>query len=161
MALQVPIDNLKKLVEATDNLTKQQVLVGVPANKAGRNQTQGQRINNATLAYIHEHGAPAANIPARPFMRPGVRSVQADLIKIMRQAANAAYEGRPDHVNKYLNAAGIKAQLAIQMKLRSGPFVPLSPRTIAARRARGVQRTKPLIDTGQLLQSISYVVRKR
>lgn len=161
MALRVTVDRLKNLVDATDALTKQRVMVGVPANKAGRRQTRGQRINNATLAYIHEHGAPAANIPKRAFLRPGVESVQRDLVQIMRKAGDAALNGRPDHVNRWLNAAGLKAQAAVQAKLRSGPFAPLSPRTLAARRARGVSRTKPLIDTAQLLQSISYVVRRR
>jgi hypothetical protein len=42
----------------------------------------------------------------------------------------------------------------------SGNFEPLSERTLEARRARGRSGTKPLIDSAQLIQHVSFVVAK-
>ena len=154
----ITVDKLNDLLEATKLLTQTEVMVGIPSVNAGRKDTP---INNATIGYIHEHGAPEANIPARPWLGPGVEAAKDQLTKIFREAGKAAYNGRQDLVIRQLNVAGLTAQVSVQKKLREGPFVPLAPATIARRRARGVTRTKPLIDTGQLLQSVTYVLRKR
>ena len=63
------VDNLRKLTQGIEVLTTMQVMVGVPDDKSGRREGE---INNAELAYIHDKGAPEANIPARPFMEPGI-----------------------------------------------------------------------------------------
>ena len=52
---------------------------------------------------------------------------------------------------------------AIKAKITDGPFEPLKPSTIAARKSKRKSRSnadiKPLIDTGALRNSISYVIR--
>jgi hypothetical protein len=156
--LKIGIDRLDAMFDATRELTTHRVLVGIPSDKAGRRDGP---MNNATLGYIHEHGAPEANIPARPWLGPAVKEAQPALIKIMRQAAEAALRGRADLVMRQFNAAGLTAQVAAQKKLREGPFTPLSPVTLARRRARGVTRTNPLVDTAQMLQAVTYVIRKK
>jgi hypothetical protein len=49
----------------------------------------------------------------------------------------------------------LRAQAAVKNKVVTGPFEPNKPATIAR---KGSDR--PLIDTAQLLNSITYVVRK-
>ncbi len=63
-----------------------------------------------------------------------------------------------------LNRAGLKAVSIIQRRMTAGLSPPLAERTVYARLHRRKNRRrgsdmKPLIDTGQLLRSISYVIR--
>ncbi len=53
-----------------------QVTVGIPSGKTGRGN-----VLLADLARIHEEGAPAANIPARPFMRPVFEAERKNIAK--------------------------------------------------------------------------------
>ena len=57
------------------------------------------------------------------------------------------------------HAAGLIAQNSVRRTLTTAAYRPLSERTLAERRARGRTGTKPLIDTGQYRNSITYVVR--
>ncbi len=148
---------------------RQKVLIGIPAEKAARSDGGP---NNATLGYIHEYGAPEANIPARPFLSPGMEKSEAMIVAELRRAAEKAIglavEGdvsggkaavterhapdRPEGCEQYPGTD----------QRRLSP--PLAEPTVYARLHRKKNRRsgsdmKPLIDTGQLLRSISYVIR--
>jgi len=157
--LTITIDEVAKVVGAMRSLASQRVLVGVPAAEAGR-RDEDTGINNAELGYIHDRGAPEVNIPARPFLEPGIKDVQPAIEDGLKSAADAAFMGRQEAVDRQLNAIGLKAQAAVRAKITTGPFVPLKLATLAARRRRGRTGTKPLIDTGQLRNAINYVIRK-
>lgn len=162
--LKITRDDLGNVLAGVRSLTERQVLVGVPAAKAPREaeELKGQPINNAALAYIHEFGAPAANIPARPFLVPGVESVEDEIAARYKRAAEVAISDNTDRaavIDRAHHAVGLTAQAAVRRKITDGPFTPLAPSTLAARRARGVKRTKPLIDTGQLRAAQTYVIR--
>jgi hypothetical protein len=132
----------------------------VPLDKTVRS---GDPINNASLAYIMENGAPEANIPARPFMKPGVAAVQPQIAAGLKKAGEFALQGRADAVNRELHRVGAIGRDAIKAKMTDGPFEPLKPSTIAARKSKRKSRNntdvKPLIDTGSLRNSIDYVIR--
>ena len=155
-------DGLASLEASLRLLTKRQVLVGVPADKDYRSPTSDdQPINNAELAFIHDKGSPAQNIPARPFMEPGIEEGMVPIKDAMKKTANAALEGRPEDVDKGFIAVGLVAQAAIRNKLVEGPFQALAPSTLAARRRRGFVGTSPLNVTGQLRNAISAVIRNK
>jgi len=183
------IDNVGKLSDSLADLTLGDVLVGVPAEKTPR---RGMAITNASLAYIHENGSPARNIPARPFLRPGIRKARPQIIAAARAGALAAIQGEPNAGLKALNKMGLIARNAVVNEITDPepPFVPLRPATIrnrlrktqAGRRqlrklATDAQKAHvsmaaalntwaaggnihPLIDTGQLRASLTYVVRR-
>jgi phage gpG-like protein len=193
-----PIDRTRELFDAITNLTKMEVLVGVPDDKTGR---QEGAITNASLAYIHEFGSPARNIPARPFMYPGIRKAKSKIVAVMKRGAQRAIKNYDvEEAEAILNVVGLIAQKAIVREITDPdpPFAPLQPATIRGRlrrtaagrrklkaiKAGGKQlgmsmsdiltsyaqaswdtgsgmNIKPLIDTGQLRASITYVVRKR
>lgn len=183
--VRVTKDNTKAFLKGIQALATQRAYAGVPATTAGRKE-EGQAINNAELMYIHENGAPEANIPARPVVVPAIKSAQPAITQALTLAAKAGANGDVAGVDKGLNAAGIIAQDAMRKKITTGPFAPLSPKTIAARAAkRGTKRRKgeqeyldlvkggmapakaqaaanikPLIDTGQLRRALTYVIRK-
>jgi hypothetical protein len=151
------IDRLPEVARGIRTLAENRVYVGVPASKAGRS---GGEISNADLAYIHENGAPTVGIPARPFLKPGVASIRRWVEETLVKIGRSALDGRPEAVTRGLNALGLRAQSAVRAKINEGVPPPLRPGTLAARRRRGRTGTKPLIDTGQLRNAITYVIRR-
>lgn len=156
VSLIVEKDNVPAFKKALETIIQEQVLVGVPATKADRKEGP---ISNAALAYIHNTGSPAQNIPARPFMEPGIKDAQDTIVKLMKQVAQAALHGNRDAVLRGLNAVGLKVASAIKSRIQSNTPPPLSPGTIAARKRRGITRENTLIDKGELRNSISYVLQ--
>lgn len=155
-------DNVAAVLAAIQGLVSRQVLVGIPSAKAERqNDEPGEPINNAQLGYIHEFGSPQANIPARPFLLPGVEMVEDKVADRLQKAAKAAIKGDSNKVEAELHAAGLAAQAGARFQLNSGEHEALAPSTVAARRRRGRTGDKPLVDTGQLRNSITYVVRDK
>ena len=163
MGVSMKRDDLPKLLAAVKLLTRRQCLVGVSDKTAARDPEPGESsdINNATLAYIHEFGSPAQNIPARPFLFPGIENAKPQIVDLLKKAGAKALGGDIAEIDRVLNAVGIIAVDAIQQKIEDGPFAPLKPGTLAARRRRGVTRTKPLIDTAAMQASITYVIRDK
>lgn len=180
-------DNTKKLLKGLAALAENRCYAGVPATNAGR-KDEDTPINNAELMYIHENGSPAANIPARPVVHPAIKSSQPAITAALFATGKAALAGGGNEaVDKGLNAVGLIAQNAMRSRITSGPFAPLSPRTIAQRaaqrgskkrrkgeqqyldlvadgmapaKAQNVAGIKPLINTGQLRRALTYVIRK-
>jgi hypothetical protein len=155
-------DNVGKLLDNLEAMSETQVLVGIPAKEAEREPgTDIDGMNNATLAYIHENGAPEANIPARPFIEPGIQDAKSDISRQFRKAGEAQLDGQAGKAMKHYHLAGEVAAVSIKKKIWSGPFAPLKESTLRARRTRKIAPrtgTKPLIDTAQMLRAVDYVV---
>lgn len=145
---------------------------------------------NAAIGYLNEYGSPAQNIPARPHMRPGIETVRKEIAEELEAGAKALLTGRTDAVRTAYNRVGIIGVNSVRARITSGEgFAPLSIVTLLARKDRlrtgrriqgagelgsivrgglskgppdltGV-RNKPLIDTGQYRNSITYVIRKK
>lgn len=179
----VKIDRLGELSKAVEKLASSRVLVGIPESTAGRTDDSGE--NNAALGYIHEFGAPAQNIPARPFLMPGIQDAQEQIATRLGAAARAALKGDSSEVQAELSSAGTLAASSAKHRITAGPFEPLKPETVANRlRNRGTKSVrpeerayadliargespqtaqeqagvKPLIDTGQMRNAITYAV---
>lgn len=130
------------------------VLVGIPAQKTLR---KGQKMNNATLMFIHTHGSPLRNIPARAVLEPAIKADFKLIDPHLKRAAQATIQGKPQVAEQALNMAGIAASNVAKRWFtdpRNG-WAPNAPSTIAQ---KGSDR--PMIDTGQLRGAITYVVRQ-
>lgn len=190
-SLKVTADKLADLKSALRDLATYEVLVGFPDETADRREDTGDMkgskavlgaksdITNAALGYIHDKGAPEVNIPARPFMIPGIASVEDRLADQLLGVAKAVLKDPGLDVMARLQRPGITASLGIKRKINEGIEPPLSDRTLRerARKGRegalwelawrqagapaGTELAKPLIDTGQLRNAVTYVVRKR
>jgi len=176
--VEMKVDRLGAVIGAITELVKKDVLVGVPSAKAER-RDEGEPINNAAIGYIMETGSPVNNIPARPHLIPGIKEVQDKVADALGSGASAALSGSRQRVNAALNKAGLIGQNGVRAKITDGPFAPLSEATLRARARRGRKgaaaelasraagnqpdnaNAKPLIDTGQYRQSITYVVRDK
>lgn len=157
----ITADNLADVVKAIHQLTGTDLLVGIPQANTERRNDDNTSITNAEIGYLMETGSPAMNLPARPFLVPGVQSVEKQVAKQLQKGAVAALDGSKDDVEKAFIAAGLVAQNGVRREINDGTFAPLAEATLAARRRRGRTGTKPLIDTGQLRNSITYALRKK
>lgn len=111
---------------------------------------------NAEIGAIHEYGAPRAGIPARPWMRSTLSSRREELILLQRRLAQLFLQKKITE-HKYLELLG--AWLVAQMKAQISLYGPLlfQPLKEATIRAKG-GKTAPLIKTGQMLNSIRFVI---
>jgi hypothetical protein len=152
-------NGMSKLRAEIEEFKKKELLVGIPEAGGKRDDT---RESNAAIGYIQETGSPVNNIPARPFLRPGVKKVEKRIVAELRKGAiNTLSHGISALDNAYARA-GIIAQNSVKAIIRAGEgFAPLAPSTLAARKRAGAKGTKPLIRTGQLINSITYVVRSK
>lgn len=145
------------IAEAIEELTKREVMVGIPD---GPERSDGG-MTNAELGYIHENGSPITNTPERRFLVPGVEAAQEEVAKRFRKAGEAAMDGNKQGVIRHLNAAGMLAQSSVKGVLSAGDFAPLSQTTLYKRSLRGIKRISPLIDTAQMRNAVTYVVRDK
>lgn len=175
-------DNVPELMATLKLLSSQEVLVGVPAENDERPPDPDGRppVTNAVLAYIHDNGDPARNIPARPFMIPGMTNAMPKVTELLRRTAQYALQGYGQaKINEGFARVGMAVVKSIQDLIRAGIPPPLADRTLRERARRGrkgaqneifwrrnegppsMQWALPLIDTAEMLKSISYVIRNR
>lgn len=159
----VNVNKVPEVLAALRFLSTNRVMVGIPSTKNEREDDDGNptEIGNAAIGFIQENGDPEMNLPARPWLKPGVAAVNDKTTALLKVAGNAVLSGDRKKAEAQYNAVGLSAQIAVQRYLRnSSNFAPLSERTLEARRKRGRTGTKPLIDSAQLLQHVSYVIAK-
>lgn len=176
--LQIKTDNLHGVLAGIAALESTRVMVGIPQDDDARKKTSDSEPGNAALGYIHENGAPEVNIPARPWLVPPVEAANESIVQPgLRRAGELALEGRPEGVMRVYHAMGLRVQAAIRQYMGSGISPPLAERTLRGRAARGragaaqelANRARglpastslavPLIDTGQLRNAVTYVIR--
>lgn len=170
----------RQLYEALKVLSSRRVLVGIP--ESGATREDGEPITNATIGYISEFGSPAANIPARPWLFPGIRVQQDTICAQLLTTAKIAFSGRASGaaIEKSLHVVGMTAVSGIRKRIADGLDPPLANTTLYKRATKGDegaawelswrmagtdltngQLAKPLIDTGNFIKSINYVVANR
>jgi hypothetical protein len=171
--------NTANLARTLREISRKQVLVGIPQEN---NPRPGDPIGNAAIAYINEHGSPANNIPPRPHFRPGITDAQRQISQRLEAAAKVAMAGGQETtVTMYMGQAGQAAVNSIKRRIQRGLLPPLAPATVAARTTGRGRRTreaarrgmslmalareealdgsvKPLIDTGDYINSIVWVI---
>lgn len=113
----------------------------------------------AAVAAENEFGNPAKNKPSRPFFRNAI-SQNDGWKELANKAMMAVIEGRME-LNQALNQMGLKMAADVKDSITDGSYEALKQSTLDARQSRkrtqGVA-SKPLIDTGQMLQSVTYAV---
>jgi len=172
--LTVTKDHTSQFLKAVGVLTNTKVMVGVPE---ANDEREDSSVTNAEIGYMMENGVPEHNVPARPHLVPGVRRAQPKVVDYLKQAGRLAMDGRPDGVERALMSAGQTAVTSVKGLIREGIAPPLADSTVRARarkrkgarlemerRAAGeapsTDLVKPLINTAQYLNSITYVLRK-
>lgn len=176
-------DAYRTMRECLADLPDMDVLVGIPQDDKPRED--GAPINNASLGYIHEFGSPEMNIPARPWLVPGVSAAKNRVAAFLKQAGRASLDGDKEKVKQCMMAAGLVASTAVKRFIVAGDFQPLAEATLKARARRAGKGkglaiskgakaelesreagnapsttfAKPLNDTAQMRNSVTYVLR--
>lgn len=146
------------LLQAIAQLERKQAAVGFFAHSKYPDGTPV-----AYVATIQELGHPAGGIPPRPFMRTTADAQRDAWRDSLAKGAKAVLAGRltPEQMLDIF-AQGAAGDIRKTISQITAP--PLSPRTIAARQAKrkspGVS-TKPLVDSGLLIQSVQGQVQDK
>lgn len=166
LSVEHKVKKSKDLQKAFEDMMRSSIYVGIANDSSNNSRKDGASITNAQLGYLHERGSPAANIPPRPFLEPGVKSAKDVVTKGLDRAAKAAMSGDAKGFDVQMERVALSAASAVKKYMSSASFAPLSEQTILKRRQKikgsggSGSVIKPLIDTASLLNAIEGVVVK-
>lgn len=134
------------------------VKVGFQVGSQTKNQRKGARKKKGgqsmpEIAAQNEYGTRI--IPARPFMSTAVDANRGQINDYIKKQYGRILDGKST-VNKSLGLIGQLMTGLIQKRIRFITYPPNAPSTIARKGS-----SKPLIDFGQMIQSVRYVVVDR
>lgn len=143
-------DEIQKQVGLLDG---SYVLVGFQEGTKTTLQTKGQRqkkagFSMAEIAAANEFGT--KTIPARPFMSTSFDENRAKINKAIQGEYSKILDGKST-TERSLGLIGLLGAKFIVQKIRAITSPPNSPRTIAIKKS-----SKPLIDFGQMVQSVRH-----
>lgn len=151
--------NLNALKKSIELLGKSRVYVGIPAENASRDN--GNDINNAELLYIQTHGSPLWHVPPRPVIEPAINYNKKEIAKRLITAYGKAMENiyagdSMQTAMQHLEVVGMYAQNIVRAWFTNpnNGWEPNSPLTVSKKGS-----SNPLIDTGEMRKSITYVVK--
>ncbi len=109
----------------------------------------------ATVAAVHEFGNDHS--PERSFLRRTFHEQKDRFAKAIAGASKRVVDGRVAP-HAALGALGVLAATAVKNTIARGPHIPppLKPETVRRKKSR-----RPLVDTGQLLNSITWKIGRR
>jgi hypothetical protein len=132
--------------------------------------------------YIHSNGSPQQGIPARPIIEPALEANKERLGTLMGAAVKSAMAGKATDMRNSLEKAGMAGASAAKNRFTDYPgngLTKLSDERLLqrAQKATGGLKgetesskkklkaaaadVKPLLDTGALQASITYVLREK
>ena len=124
------------------------ITVGVHSDSAEHTHGTGEGMTIGDIATFHEFGAPQANVPQRSFVRGWNDERQAFIAETLRTQVQQVIAGK-----RPLEQAAERIALAFEgdCKARIVRHIPppLAPATVKAKGS-----STPLIDRGQLIQSV-------
>lgn len=151
------LKEVSKYAEQLEKLSKQIVVVGIPANK--NKNHDGTVTTVAELGAIHEFGVPEAGIPQRSFLKIPLTLKAKELFAFIDKDLKFS----KIDTKKALGRLGAKGQSVVLEAFKSqgnGKWPQLRPDTLRNRKDKGVSGVSILRDSGQLVQSITFEVRE-
>lgn len=124
--------------------------------------TTSSGVSLPELAAIHEYGAPAANIPARSFLRFTVKNRREDITRLCEKLARSLLAEKME-IDQALGILGAWMVSAVKKSITQRLIKQdLAQATIVRKTGgkTGKKGTAALIDTGQLINAISSTVDK-
>lgn len=129
---------------------KYDLTVGIHVEDNGRND---QGLTNAQVGAFHEF--PNSRVPQRPFLRPTFDEKQNDYRKYLSRAY-AQIAKRGGDPKTALELIGMRVASDVKNRIRDG-----IPPTLKASTVKRKGSSTPLIDTGQMLNSIDFQVHEK
>lgn len=152
MAIRHNKKQYKKFRKDLNNLGKMKIQIGA----VGKHKNAD--ISNAALLRIHEVGVPSQGIPARAPIRKtfrnkkNLRLIGANIQGLIRNN----YKNGELQIEKITDGLGLTMKNLVQATIKRRLDPANKPDTV--RRKRG---DLPLVDTGQMVNSIEYGVNKK
>lgn len=138
---------LDRLKAALTGKRERVVNVGFPASAKEPDGT-----STAFIAAVHEFGS--EHVPERSFMRTSLEANRSKRTALNEQNLKKVLNGGMS-VNAALRQLGLMASRDIKKQIKNGSYAPLKAATIKRKGS-----SKPLIDTGQMRQSVTYELEK-
>ena len=156
----------KRLFAELSKLCKLQVKAGFSADSNGHGANHEpvnaeDYENGATVAQVaawNEFGT--EHIPERPFMRQSVENNSSVIENFCGEMLKQVAMDKID-ADKALRSIGAMQVGLIQNEIRNGGFVENAPSTKMKKGGSPNAQTTPLIDMGQMRQSVHYVVKDK
>lgn len=125
----------------------------------GVKMIKGASYPEALQMYLHSKGSPQWQIPPRPVIEPAItaKGNKEKITSEMEAAGKAALNGNRTAMRYFMERAGITAVNLVKAWFtdpRNG-WAPNSPSTIKRKGS-----SKPLIDTAQMRNAITYILDK-
>lgn len=148
----------KRVDNAMMALPRAHVVAGFPQGDPKAMRDNGE-MSNAALAAIHnavetQYGSPGHNVPPRPFMDGAMKDKTAlRELRIMQIGGlRRVMRGTAD-LKQTMGKIGERMVDAIKDSIRDGNWKANAPSTIARKGS-----SRPLIDTAQMINSVSHKV---
>ncbi len=146
------LPGLEKVLRRYESLNGTRVLIGLDGRTAAGGQATPSEL--VTIGRAQEFGT--ATIPPRPFLRTALRQHRKKWVRLIAPAVRAVRrENGPARALLILRRAGVVMVGDTQATLRRGPWTPNAASTV---RRKG--SAQPLIDTGQMVQSIRAIAER-
>ena len=139
----------QKFFREIEKLKKLQVRVGYQEGEKFYDE-DGKKVDLLDVAMFNELGT--SRTPSRPFMRDSVDD-NADGISSSCKSKLRAIANGSKTAEEVLKEIGVMQVGLVQKSIREGDFAPNAPSTIKRKGS-----DKPLIDTGQMRQSVHFVI---
>lgn len=158
--IEVTKDGFKQMMEGLDWIEKSGVYIGIPEDESSR---EDEDITNAELLFIHTNGSPINNVPARPVIEPALREDSERLSSMLGKAFVYALQGKFEFASEQLKKTGMRGQNVTRAWFTNpkNNWPPNAPSVVRAKLKKGSTNPRPLIDTGELRRSITYVIYER
>lgn len=135
--------------EFQENIIK----IGLP-EKVGKTEHSDSGLTVAQVGASHEYGVPEKGIPKRSFLREPIINEQKKINKFIKNKFSQV-AGNSMTATTALNQIGLLGQNISKESFRNNDWEALKSSTIKSKGS-----SSPLIDSGQLNQSITYIVEK-
>lgn len=142
----------ERIFRELDKLNELMVAIGFQHGKA----TEENGVDVCDVAAFNELGT--EHIPSRPFMRQSVDGNEDKITEFLQSKVNEIIGGKT--AEQVLKEIGAFQKGLIQETIKEGVFIPNAPETIQRKSKKGGPVT-PLIDTGQMRQSVNYQIKKK
>ena len=153
MAIEDTDPGFRKLLKKFNDMNEFTVAVGL-FPEAG--YEPGTEITTAQVGAVHEFGSKDGRIPQRSFIRGTVTEMTDEILAMQADHLSYVLAGTITYENA-LKRIGLTVKQRIQARIREGIDPANKDTTIARKRGKST----PLIDTGHMLNSITYKVRMR
>lgn len=105
------------------------------------------------VAAVNEYGRPENSQPPRPFFRNAISDHEGEWKETIARGIRAGVS-----VDQVLEVVGAQIQGDVQASIAALMAPELSGATVAARKRKGNDSTKPLVDTKVMIGDVNYEV---